>query len=112
LARFGANHQTNPRIGARRAGPWGPLHGSTDHPRRMDEHPCLRRGAPVFPRTSEPCMIGPRTVCDRAADRPRVRRGIRDLLQHMDLAPWEGPRQGGKILGLLWGRQATQDVSR
>jgi hypothetical protein len=25
----------------------------------------------------------------------------------LDLASWEGPRRGGEILGLSWGRQAT-----
>lgn len=33
LARFWANHQTNPRAGAWRSRPWGPLYVSANHPR-------------------------------------------------------------------------------
>jgi hypothetical protein len=33
LAYFWAKHQTNPKVYARCAGPWGSLYGSTDRPR-------------------------------------------------------------------------------
>ena len=52
------------------------------------------------------------TVHVEAVDHPQWRIGFENLLQNLDLAPEEGARQGGQILGLSWGWQATQDASK
>jgi hypothetical protein len=51
--------------------------------------------------------------CPHMSDGSSVRQaeGL-NLLQNLDLAPRERPRKRGKIIGLSWSRQATQDVSK